>query len=271
MKPALYEYLDTLSVVCLLSAAFYLLERIDMSGRRASGDRLPNYVYLPFSLAWIIAVQQLAAPAVLRVVGFTAGGLATKLYTPGRGVLSDIAFALVFAFSWDVWQYWIHRWQHASPILWQSHKLHHSDDAVNSSTQGRNHPLNYLVYLAFYMPVLLVFGASSPHVIASFLMFRLWGFVNHADIRVSLGPATGIIAGPQWHRVHHSASPEHVDKNFATFFPVIDRIFGTYYEPLRDEYPTTGLAEPESESFLTQATISPLRAWYWMFRAKARP
>lgn len=90
-------------------------------------------------------------------------------------------------------------------------------------------------------------------------MFRLWGFVNHANVRLGFGPLTSFVAGPQWHRIHHSVEAEHRDKNFSTFFPFIDRMFGTYYAPAPDEYPATGIG-PEREGFLMQATISPFVA-----------
>jgi sterol desaturase/sphingolipid hydroxylase (fatty acid hydroxylase superfamily) len=111
------------------------------------------------------------------------------------------------------------------------------------------------------MPILLLFGALSPHAFVDFLLFRCWGFVNHANVQVGFGPLTGIIAGPQWHRIHHSTELRHRDRNFATFFPFIDKLFGTYYAPAADEYPATGLVEAEGESFLRQATYGPLANW----------
>jgi sterol desaturase/sphingolipid hydroxylase (fatty acid hydroxylase superfamily) len=177
-------------------------------------------------------------------------------------VLLTTAFVVV----WDVWQYWVHRWQHTSPILWQSHKLHHSDSALSSSSQGRHHVLSYALNVVCYAPMLFLFGSFGPNVLIAFLMFRLWGFVNHANIRVSFGLLTPVIAGPQWHRIHHSTQPEHFDKNFATFFPFVDRLFGTYYEPGENEYPATGLATSRSESFIRQATISPFVGLYRALR-----
>src|SRR6185436_19466136 len=141
---------------------------------------------------------------------------------------------------------------------------------LNSSSQSRHHVLSYALNLACYAPILLLFGARIPHAVAAFLMFKLWGFVNHANIRVSFGPLTSIIAGPQWHRIHHSMRAEHLDKNFATFFPFIDRAFGTYYGPGEDEYPSTGLAGGERERFVRQATVSPFIAWYSALRRLAR-
>ena len=42
------------------------------------------------------------------------------------------------------------------------------------------------------------------------------------------------------HCIHHSILDEHKDKNFAQFFPFIDVIFGTYFAPIKNEFPATG-------------------------------
>jgi sterol desaturase/sphingolipid hydroxylase (fatty acid hydroxylase superfamily) len=39
-----------------------------------------------------------------------------------------------------------------------------------------------------------------------------------------------VVYPPTGHRVHHSALPEHRDKNFAGIFPIWDHLFGTYYQ-----------------------------------------
>jgi sterol desaturase/sphingolipid hydroxylase (fatty acid hydroxylase superfamily) len=178
----------------------------------------------------------------------------------------------MFAFGWDLWQYWVHRVQHSSQALWETHKFHHSETALNASTHARTHILSHILFMLLYMPLLLLIGSLSPHWIVALIMFRFWGYFNHANIRLNLGVLTPVISGPQWHRIHHSMLPEHRNKNFATFFPFIDMIFGTYYRPRRDEYPPTGLGDGGDVDFLRDATIDPLRVWvrmiaFWFQRA----
>jgi len=255
-------YLDILPSVVILALAFYLLERF--TGRLRHSEWLKNCLYLPFSLASIVVVQVLVGPTFAKLLAFADGGW---VRIPARhGVIAEVLFALVFAIVWDVWQYWVHRWQHASPVLWQIHRLHHSDPDVNSSTQARNHPLNYLYLAACYAPMLMLFGVVAPHAVATVLMFRVWGFVNHANVKIGFGPLTSVLAGPQWHRIHHSVEERHLDKNFAAYFPFIDRMFGTYYRPAPDEYPATGLIDGEPESFLRQVSIAPFVGWFRMLR-----
>jgi sterol desaturase/sphingolipid hydroxylase (fatty acid hydroxylase superfamily) len=120
-----------------------------------------------------------------------------------------------------------------------------------------------------YAPMLVFVGISAPHALVAALMFRVWGFVNHANVRLPFGRLTVVVAGPQWHRIHHSVYPEHFDKNFAAFFPFIDRLFGTYYEPAQNEYPETGLPEA-SPSDLEQATTAPFAGWYRSMKGLAK-
>jgi sterol desaturase/sphingolipid hydroxylase (fatty acid hydroxylase superfamily) len=261
MRNLAIDYFVTLGCAAGLSAMFFALERLNRAGRRPFADSLANYLYLPFYLGWVCLLQAAAGPLYSRLAA--RGVLAA---VPRSSVAAEVLMGALFVVAWDVWQYWVHRWQHTWPLLWESHRLHHSDPYLSSSSQARHHMLSYVLNLACYAPLLLLFGSFRVNVVAGFLMFRLWGFVNHANVRLSLGPLTGVISGPQWHRIHHSTQPDHLDKNFATFFPFIDRVFGTYYEPARDEYPPTGLARETPEPFLVQATISPFRRWYRMIR-----
>jgi sterol desaturase/sphingolipid hydroxylase (fatty acid hydroxylase superfamily) len=40
-----------------------------------------------------------------------------------------------------------------------------------------------------------------------------------------------VIAGPVFHRWHHATADKDAERNFASTFPVLDVIFGTFYMP----------------------------------------
>jgi len=221
--------------------------------------RFHNLIYMPFIIGFMYFLQ----PFVNAIAGMILqnGSVLSAVLSPPESVIATVLFALLFALSWDVWQYWVHRLQHTNAHLWATHKLHHSETALNATTHARTHVTSHVLYLLLYGPMLLFFGSLSPHWTAAFIMFRLWGYINHANVRLNLGVLTPVISGPQWHRVHHSTRPEHQNKNFATFFPFIDIIFGTYYRPAPDEYPETGLSDGDTVSFLRDVTYEPLRIW----------
>ena len=268
MTGPISNYLSLVGSVLLLSLVFYPFELlVPAEKNQALTKRLFNLAYIPFFLAIAILVLQPIANVIASVVFFvTGGGALPHIITPPTTPARQVIFVLAYAICWDLWQYWLHRLQHTVPWLWETHKFHHSETALNSSTQARHHLLHHVLTFLFYLPVLVVTGWYLPHYLAVFVMFRLWGFVNHANIRVRLGAATPLISGPQWHRIHHSVLREHQDKNFATFFPLIDVIFGTYYRPRSNEFPSTGLRAGESSAPLSEATIGPFISWYSNFQ-----
>ena len=256
-------YFSLVGTVLILTGIFYLLEKLFPAEKhQPASRRWFNTAYYFVIVAWILLLQFVFTPIFSFLLIRVGGGLMPRLINPRRGVFAELGFALVFALIWDLWQYWVHRLQHAWPIFWQTHKFHHSETALNASAQARSHMLNYVMYTVMYAPLLLVWGGMSPHFAATFVMFRLWGFVNHANTRLNLGFLTPIVSGPHWHRIHHSTLTEHYDKNFAAFFPFIDILFGTYYRPGKDEYPPTGIPAREFSGDLSEATIAPFVGLY---------
>jgi sterol desaturase/sphingolipid hydroxylase (fatty acid hydroxylase superfamily) len=270
-KYYVWYYLDMVGTVVLLSAVFFVLETFAPAEKsQPLRKRLFNLVYYPLYLASVLFVSFVMQPAFAQLLQVTRGGILPRVIVQPHGFIGQLLFALVFVFVWDVWQYCVHRLQHTLPLLWETHKFHHSETALNSSTQARHHLTNALLFMVLHSPLLVIFGALSPHAIAAFLMSRLWGFVNHANLRLHLGPLTPVVAGPQWHRIHHSIHGEHRDKNFAAFFPFIDIMFGTYYKPQREEYPATGLAgaEPAGAGDVREATTEPILGIYRLARRR---
>jgi sterol desaturase/sphingolipid hydroxylase (fatty acid hydroxylase superfamily) len=121
------------------------------------------------------------------------------------------------------------------------------------------------------VPLLLVF--RPPVITLTFVgaILSLTEFSNHMNFKFGLGRFSWLIVTPQNHRIHHSRLEEHVDKNFAAFFPLWDVIFGTYYAPKKNEYPPTGLASGERITTIWQALLLPFLIWRRMlFGASSR-
>jgi sterol desaturase/sphingolipid hydroxylase (fatty acid hydroxylase superfamily) len=181
-------------------------------------------------------------------------------------------FALALAFAWmalrDFFYYWLHRWQHSSKWLWAEHALHHSDEDMNLTTAVRHHwlenPLNAVFVTA---PLMILFRAPLISIPFAYLCTYSVSYLIHCNIRLNSGVLAKFIATPQTHRIHHSRHPEHVDKNFAQFFPLWDVIFGTYYAPHANEFPETGLASGETVTTIRQALIMPFRSWAAMLKS----
>jgi sterol desaturase/sphingolipid hydroxylase (fatty acid hydroxylase superfamily) len=162
----------------------------------------------------------------------------------GEGTLGLAISVVTYGAVWDFFQYWFHRWQHTSAALWPSHRVHHTDNAINTTTALRRSVIElFLIFMFILVPTLIVAGVDEDAAPIAFAIFYGWGFFNHANIRLSLGALTPVLSGPQWHRLHHGLETEYRDRNFAAYFPVLDVLFGTYRAPQKDEYPATGLAD----------------------------
>jgi sterol desaturase/sphingolipid hydroxylase (fatty acid hydroxylase superfamily) len=126
--------------------------------------------------------------------------------------------------------YWIHRAFHR-PAMWKYHAVHHSSEQLDWISAARFHPVNIMLGSVATDVVLLLAGIS-PNIFLVLGPFTIAhsAFV-HANLNWTLGPFRYVIAGPVFHRWHHTSAEQGGEKNFASTFPVIDLIFGTYYMP----------------------------------------
>jgi sterol desaturase/sphingolipid hydroxylase (fatty acid hydroxylase superfamily) len=169
--------------------------------------------------------------------------------------------ALLYVLIIDFFYYWFHRWQHTT-LLWEQHKFHHSEKSLNVTSTRRVHWLEdplLLLFLGLPMGLLFEFKGLALGIL-TFIQI-LWLQFIHLNLRLEFGWLSPIITGPHYHRLHHSFQPEHLDKNFAAFFPLWDILFGTYYHPRRGEFPPTGLTDGETYNSLWIAMILPFREW----------
>ena len=70
----------------------------------------------------------------------------------------------------------------------------------------------------------------------------------HSNTRWRFPGIRWLIATPEFHHWHHTSDEEGIDKNFAAFLPLWDRLFGTAHMP--DHWPknygTVKFQPPES-------------------------
>jgi sterol desaturase/sphingolipid hydroxylase (fatty acid hydroxylase superfamily) len=152
------------------------------------------------------------------------------------------AFGVIIAlFVFDFFYYWFHRTQHKVPFLWNFHKVHHSIDDMNC-INSYHHVLEEVFRFPFVMmPITLLLSISTPKIIFLSAFITIYGQYIHSDTSINLGPFRAIFADNTIHRIHHSLAEEHFDKNFAAFFSVLDRSFGTYAKP-NNRLPPVGLS-----------------------------
>ncbi len=162
---------------------------------------------------------------------------------------ADLMFRFaLFVLAADLIKYWMHRAMHQVPLLWRFHRAHHSDRDFNASTNLREQWLGTIYGDAVFALIAApLFGAMSTPIPLT-VAYVGYGFFAHANLRLPLGPLTPVLVGPQYHRIHHSRLAPHANMNYASFFPLFDIVFGTYYPPARDEFPPTGLTGERHDS-----------------------
>lgn len=184
------------------------------------------------------------------------------------GAFAVLALSFLAIATHDFFYYWLHRLQHSSRWLWAQHEVHHSDEHVNVTTSLRFHWLETVLQPLFILtPVFLLFNPGLGPVLWIAVFPKLMVYFVHLNFPLRFGWFNRVLSSPQSHRIHHSNLPEHMDKNFATMLPLWDILFGTYYHPKKDDWPSTGVTGVKVTS-LWQAIIMPFVSWGRMLRRR---
>jgi|GEM_PF-222590 len=151
----------------------------------------------------------------------------------------------------DLTVYWGHRLSHQVPWLWRFHRVHHTSPRLDWLAAWREHPVDGLfTQLLENLPALLL--GFPLELIAGFVVFRgIWAVFIHSNVRLPLGPLKVLLGAPELHHWHHDA--ERGGRcNFANLSPLMDVLFGTYYDPpgLDPERFGLGGGETHPETYL---------------------
>jgi sterol desaturase/sphingolipid hydroxylase (fatty acid hydroxylase superfamily) len=150
-------------------------------------------------------------------------------------VLSFVAGFLLL----DLMYYAVHRGEHAVPLLWRFHALHHTDPDVDVTTSVRHHPVEYLLTSAFYWLAVLVLDVPIGIVLSHGLAVFATAAIQHGNIRLPeslerwLQP---VLVTVDMHRIHHSIEFSRENWNYGAVLSIWDRFFGTLTRMSREEH-----------------------------------
>lgn len=135
----------------------------------------------------------------------------------------------------DLATYWIHRAFHQIPWLWNFHAIHHSSLKMDWLAGSRMHVIDVLITRSVsFIPVFLL-GFAPPALYAYLVFVSFHAVFIHANVRWRFAGLRWLLSTPQYHHWHHSSDEEGIDKNFASFLPLWDLLFGTAHQP--DHWP----------------------------------
>jgi len=188
--------------------------------------------YMFFNMFIFGAIGYSGISAVVRgIIGdllpFLSGLHATMASLPTWALLLIIFVARDFI-QWNV-----HRLLHASPTLWEFHKVHHSVEQMGFAAHLRFHFAENIVYGTLeYIPLALL-GIDLVDFFAVGVFATAIGHLNHANIVLPVGPLKYIFNTPQMHIWHHAKDlPPGVNGiNYGLTLSVWDWIFGTAHMP----------------------------------------
>lgn len=140
----------------------------------------------------------------------------------------------------DFGVYWAHRLQHRVATLWRFHSIHHSIEDLDVANNYL-HPVDHALPIIFVAVIGAVIGLTyEDFLIVSAIRVMHDHFV-HSRGPIHLGKFRAFFVDNRYHHFHHSRHYKHYNKNFAPFFTLWDRVFGTCYIPADDEMVETGI------------------------------
>jgi sterol desaturase/sphingolipid hydroxylase (fatty acid hydroxylase superfamily) len=170
-----------------------------------------------------LGAQLLGRGALLAAIAGIASAVPYKW--PERGPFTWAAWALAFVLL-DLVYYVQHRLEHAVPLLWAVHAVHHQSRDYNLSVSFRVGVLSSVSTL-FFHALLALLGVSVTMYGAIVALHATLLFMLHARTKFTFGPGRFFNA-PVFHRVHHGMDDVYIDKNFGGVFLIFDRLFGTF-------------------------------------------
>jgi sterol desaturase/sphingolipid hydroxylase (fatty acid hydroxylase superfamily) len=189
-----------------------------------------------FATAWLV-------PRALAPVAASLG--AAPLWPAHWPLLAQLPLALLLS---EFVQYWSHRLGHEWEPLWRLHATHHSAPRLYFLNAARFHPLDIAIDTTAGLIPLVLLGCP-PAVIALFALFTsVFGYLQHCNVRVALGPLNYLFSMAELHRWHHAKDLREANTNYGSNLILWDHVFGTFFWP-KDREPPAEIGIPDLPAF----------------------
>ena len=215
--------LSVLGFLAVIAVAEWVARR-PLARYRAAGvstDVLYTVFYVGGIYALLVGspLGRLLRHGVSAYAPFLDAGLLRALPAPVHAMLALVAF--------DCARYWLHRWTHASPLLWTFHRIHHSQETLNPLTNYRFHFVDQTLHGVLALVVYLLLGTPAVEWLAVGLAITWLHLLAHTGYPWGFGPLESVFVSPRYHSRHHAVDGSHADRNFGFTLSLWDRLFGT--------------------------------------------
>lgn len=238
----------TLPVLVASALAVLVAERLwphRAAWQRSHGDVLVDLAHVAavsiasFATAWLVPRALAPAAAALAPLGVA------RLWPMDWPLLAQLPLALLLG---EAVQYWSHRLAHEWAPLWRLHATHHSAPRLYFLNAARFHPLDIAIDTGAGLAPLVLLGCPTP-VLALFALFTsVFGYLQHCNVQVSLGPLNYVFSMAELHRWHHAKDLREANTNYGSNLIVWDLVFGTFFWP-RDRTPPEEIGIPGLPAF----------------------
>lgn len=201
---------------------------------RSHGDLRTDLAHLTITSSFVTGVRYLLSIAFVALIG-PMGDLDT--WPAAWPLAAQVGLAVLIQ---SFFGYWIHRAQHAHPILWRLHAVHHSAPRVYLINHARVHPIEALLDGLSIVPLILL-GAPEPTLLVFTAFSAMHLMLQHANIDIRLGVFNWLVSLSEAHRWHHSRTRCETDTNFGGILLVWDVVFRTRFLPDREPPIDVGL------------------------------
>jgi len=229
-------------------AAFFIAERLAASAPPPTSKmRL-----LRNGALWLTVL----ALSPLIVAPITAWGANHLLWErPDRittGVIALVVLAVDLVIL-DIWTYWLHRAYHRVPLMWRLHEIHHRDEFLDTTSAVRFHIGEVILSAALRLILIVVLALPLTTVIIFETLLLCSAVFHHSNLRLPKSfeaALSRIIVTPSIHWVHHHATREDTDSNYASLLSLWDPVFSSRSRTKRDPEMKIGVEDVEDQSFL---------------------
>ena len=218
---------------------FIFIEMLAIKFFNASGSRDAKEIALNISIG--IASVPINAMAKTLTLGALFWAQQYQI-----NVISITIFSAIICFVLDDLRFYIHhrichrfRWQ------WGMHVTHHSSERLSLAVALRQGWTKHFTGTMMLKVPLVLIGFNPFLIIVCGVLNASYQFFLHTESIKKLPRWYEFIFNtPSHHRAHHGKNPQYLDCNYAGTLIIWDRMFGSFVEEDKNEFPNYGLVEP---------------------------